>query len=245
MLPKGMLGTPRRTVVVGVAALVLATILLLAYLSHYRSSVSGATSGVAVLRAKAFIPRGTTALTLARKNLFDITVLPKEQVKDGAVTDAAVLHGQVALDDIYPGQQLTAADFGVTATSTALSGSNDLLGASKSVGTMRAMSISLDEAHGVAPQVQTGDRVDVYVQVNGSAGLLFADALVLAAPNQAAAGTSAPTSANYIVRVPTKLASRVAFAAEQGNIWFALRPQRDAKPSANNIVSADNFFQVP
>jgi len=231
--------------VVGVAALVLATILLVAYLSHYRSSVAGATSSVAVLRAKTFIPRGTTALTLARKGLFDITALPKDQVNDGAVTDAAVLHGQVTLDDIYPGQQLTTAEFGVTATSNALSGSNDLLGASKSSGTMRAMSIELDEAHGLAPQVQTGDHVDVYAQVNDTAGLLIENALVLAAPNQTAAGTTAPTSGNYIVRVPTKLASRVAFAAEKGKIWFALRPAKDARPSAKDVVTEANFFRAP
>ena len=53
-----MLGTPRRTVVAGVAALVLATILLLVYLNHYRNSVKSASANVSVLRSKAFIPEG-------------------------------------------------------------------------------------------------------------------------------------------------------------------------------------------
>src|SRR5438094_8716508 len=122
LLPKGMLGTPRRTLVAGIGALVLATILLLLYLSHYRSSVKSANSNVTVLAAKVFIPKGTTALALAKRGLFEVTTIPKDQLKDGAVTDAAVLHGEVALTDIYPGQQPLTTDFGVTATSAGLSG---------------------------------------------------------------------------------------------------------------------------
>src|SRR5215216_2367361 len=155
-----MLGTPRRTMVAGVLALVLATVLLLAYLSHYRSSVKSANANVAVLRAKSFIPKGTTALALARRGLFEVASIPKPQLKDGAVTDAGVLQGQAALTDIYPGQQLTIADFAVTSTSSALSGSPDLLGSKEKTGPWRAISLPLDASHGISPQVQTGDHVD-------------------------------------------------------------------------------------
>jgi Flp pilus assembly protein CpaB len=242
LLPKGMLGTPRRTVVAGVAALVLATILLLVYLSHYRSSVKSASANVSVLRSKAFIPRGTTALSLAKNGLFEYTAVPKEQLKEGAVTDAAVLHGEVALNDIYPAQQLTVADFGTTAVSGALSGSADLLGTEKATGTWRAISISLDASHGIVPQAQTNDRVDIYLNMNGKVGLLMQNVLVLAAPNQVAAGTTAPTSENYILRVPTKEASRVLFAVDNGTLWFALRPQTHAKPAGTAVVSSNDFF---
>jgi Flp pilus assembly protein CpaB len=243
LLPKGMLGTPRRTLVAGIAALVVATILLLAYLSHYRSSVKSENANAAVLRAKVFIPAGTTALALARQGLFEVASLPKAQLKEDAVTDAATLHGEVALSDIYPGQQLTTADFGATATSSALSGSNDLLGTSRSTGTWRAMAIKLDDSHGLEPQTQTGDHVDVYVGLGDTVGLLMPDVLVLAAPNQVAAGTSAPTSANYILRVPTKEAARFAFASDNGKIWFVLRPQKGAKSSGATRITSSNLFQ--
>jgi Flp pilus assembly protein CpaB len=242
LLPKAMLGTPRRTMLAGVVALVLATILLLAYLSHYRSSVKSANANVPVLRANTFIPKGTAALTLAKKNLFEVAAIPKSELKDGAVTDAAVLQGQVTLRDVYPGQQLLVTDFGVTATSSALSGSADLIGEGKSTGTWRALSISLDASHGVVPQVQTGDRVDAYVQMGSVLGLLMENVLVLQAPNQVAAGTTAPTSGNYILRVPTKLTPKFAFAAGNGTIWFALRPQKQAKPAASGFVTSSNFF---
>jgi hypothetical protein len=52
------------------------------------------------------------------------------------------------------------------------------------------------------------------------------DVLILAAPGQVAAGTSAPISTtNYILRVSSKNAARFVRAADNGTIWFALRPQ--------------------
>jgi hypothetical protein len=218
LLPKGrMLGTPRRTVVAGVAALVLATILLFAYLSHYRNSVKSASANVSVLRSKAFIPKGTTALSLAKRGLFEYTAVPKEQLQEGAVTDAAVLQGQVALNDIYPAHQLLITDFGVTATSSALSGSADLLGTGKGTGTWRALSISLDTTHGIVPQAQTGDHVDIYMHTGGEVRLLRQNVLILAAPQQVAAGTTAPVSDNYILRVSTKDAARYAFSLSESS----------------------------
>jgi Flp pilus assembly protein CpaB len=229
-----MLGTPRRAVVAGVVALVLATVLLLVYLNHYRTSVESSNASVAVLVAKSFIPKGTTAVSLAKQGLFEVAAVPKAQLKNGAVTDAAVLHGQVALDDVYPGQQLAITDFGVSATSNALSG--------VLTGTWRAVSIPLDAAHGISPQAQTGDHVDVYAQLGSVMGLLLQNVLVLAAPNQVAAGTAAPTSGNYIFRVPTAYAPRFAFAAENGKIWLALRGQKDVPSIRPAFVTDSNVF---
>jgi pilus assembly protein CpaB len=245
VLPKGMLSTPRRTVIAGVVALVLAAILLLAYLSHYRNSVKSANSNVSVLRAKVFIPKGTTAISLAQKGSFEVAPVPKGELKAGAVTDAAVLQGEVALTDIYPGQQLTVTDFGVTATSTALSGSSDLLGSGRTTGEWRAVSVAgLDAAHGISPQAQTGDHVDVYVQLGGALELLMQNVLILQAPGQVAAGTTAPTSATYILRVPTKLAPKFIFAVQNGTLWFALRPQTGAKPAGRGPVTSSTFFRT-
>lgn len=238
-----MLGTPRRTILAGVAALVLATILLFAYLSHYRSSVKSASANVSVLRSKAFIPKGTTALSLAKQGLFEFTAVPKEQLKEGAITDASVIQGQVALNDIYPAQQLTFADFGVTATSSALSGSAELLGSKEATGTYRALAISLDAVHGLAPQVQTGDHVDMYVHVGDQVGLLKQNVLILQAPAQIAEGTTAPTSGNYILRVSTKDVPRFELAADSAGIWFALRPQAKAKPATSGLVSTSDLFK--
>jgi Flp pilus assembly protein CpaB len=240
LLRKNVLGTPGRTVVAGAAALILATILLLVYLSHYRNSVKNSNAAATVLVGRTFIEKGTTADAIARKNLFEVTPIPKEQLKDGAVTDAAVLHGQVALDDIYPGQQLTVSDFGTSATASRLSAAPELLGRGPKAGTWRALSLSFDTSHGIIPQAQTDDRVDVYQFVNGDMALYMPDVLVLAAPNQAATNTTAPTSENYILRVPSSSVSKFAFLAESGKMWFALRPQSGAKPPKQQIINSGN-----
>jgi Flp pilus assembly protein CpaB len=106
------------------------------------------------------------------------------------------------------------------------------------------MAINLDTTHGISPQAQTSDRVDAYVQMNGVVGLLMQNLLILAAPSQVAAGTTAPTSENYILRVPVKQVPRFAYAAESGKIWFALRPQEQAKPPTSGFITASNFFKA-
>lgn len=241
LMPKGMLGTPRRTVIAGVVALGLAIILLLVYLNHYRSSVKSANANTPVLRAKVFIPAGTAAETMAKKSLFEVAAIPKDQLKDGAVTDAGAIQGQVALTDIYPGQQLVTTDFGTTATSSSLAGSPDLLGSGPTAGTWRAMSVSLNDTRGIIPQVQTGDHVDVYVQTGPTVKLLMANVDVLAAPNQSASGTAstAATSANYILRVPSKLVKTLA--ASSDSLLFALRPATGAKPAGTGFVGQSDY----
>ena len=205
LLPRDMLKTRNGTIAVGVGALVLATILLLVYLSHYRSSVNSSSGPATVLVAKRFIAKGTTSAALAKSGLFQVTAIPKGELKEGAVSDPAVLQGEVAVNDVYPGQQLTIADFGVTTTSGALS--------AELSGSWRAIAISLDATHGIIPQAQTGDRVDIYAQSNGAMGLVVPNVLVLQAPNQTASGVAeAPTSGNYIFRVPTGDAARLAYA---------------------------------
>jgi Flp pilus assembly protein CpaB len=235
LLPKDMLRTRNGTIAVGVGALVLATLLLLVYLRSYRSSVNSSSGPATVLVAKRFIPKGTTSAALAKSGLFQVTAIPKGELKEGAVSDPAVLQGEVAVNDVYPGQQLTIADFGVTTTSGALS--------AELSGSWRAIAISLDATHGIIPQAQTGDRVDVYAQSNGAMGLVVANVLVLQAPNQSASasGAEAPTSGNYIFRVPTGDAARLAYAAQNIPIWLALRPQ-NAAPTRPALVTSSNVI---
>jgi len=213
-------GTPRRTVVAGVAALVVATILLLVYLSHYRSSVKSENANVTVLRATTFITKGTSAESLARNNQYEVASIPRDELSADAVTDARELSGQVTQSNLLAGQQLTAEDFGDAAVSPTLSGSAALRG---NKGAWRAIAINLDDAQGITPQAQTGDHVDVY-DIAATVPLLMRNVLVLAAPNQSAAGTTSQTSTNYILRVPTEAAFRFASAADSGKIWFVLRP---------------------
>jgi Flp pilus assembly protein CpaB len=223
LAPSRLLKTRQGTIAIGVAAAVLAGILLLVYLSHYRSSVKGSSEPVTVLVAKRLIPKGTTGASLANNNLFIVTTIPKGQLKLGAISDPAVLRGTVAAADIYPRQQLTTGDFTTTSVGAL---------ASQLAGAWRAISLpTLDAAHGLAPGVQAGDRVDVYAQLQGVLGLVLPNVLVLVSPTQAVAGSTAPVSGNYVLRVPTSKAAKFAYVGQNGSFWLVLRPASKPRPT--------------
>jgi Flp pilus assembly protein CpaB len=213
---------------------VLAAILLLVYLSHYRSSVNGSSEPQTVLVAKRLIPKGTSGAAFAAKNLFDVTTIPKDQLKLGAISDPAVLQGTISATDIYPRQQLTTADF--TAASVGAL-------AAQLSGNWRAFALpTLDAAHGLSPDIQPGDRVDVYGQLNGTVGLMLSNVLVLASPTQAAAGSTAAVTGNYILRIPTGKAPRFAYMGQNGTFWLVLRPGHGAATTQPAFVTASNTF---
>jgi pilus assembly protein CpaB len=234
LAPSRLLKTRQGTIVVGVAAAVLAAILLLVYLSHYRSSVKGSTEPVTVLVAKSLIPKGTSGLTIAQRNLYVVATIPKGQVNVGAISDPAVLQGTVAATDIYPSRQLTSSNF-TTRSVGAL--------AVQLTGGWRAIGLpALDAARGLSPDIQAGDHVDVYASLQGKLGLLLPNVLVLVSPTQATAGSSAPISGTYIVRVPTSKAAKFAYVGQNGSFWLVLRPANKALPTRPALEPSNNIL---
>jgi hypothetical protein len=64
-----------------------------------------------VLVAKVLIPKGTRGPTIASKSLYAAEVIPCREAAQGAISDPADLAVRVAATDIFPGSQLTSADF--------------------------------------------------------------------------------------------------------------------------------------
>jgi Flp pilus assembly protein CpaB len=211
----------------GVGAAVLAAILLLVYLRSYRDSVRSAAEPASVLVAKRLIPKGTAGSLIAQQGLYQVARIPKEQLKDGAIADPAVVRGRVTSADLYPGQEFTIADFSGEASS-ALS--------AQITGQQRAIAVSLDSAHGLAGPLEAGDHVDAYVNLGGQNGsvlkFLAQDILVLQVP-----GTSRGSS-NVVLRVPASRAADFALASDSGKIWLTLRPQANASvtPRADSSI---------
>ena len=78
------------TLALGIGAALLAAILLVVYLNRYRSSVDAQNAATPVLVAKNLIPRGTSGTIIAKKELFQVASLPKDDLKVGAISDPAV-----------------------------------------------------------------------------------------------------------------------------------------------------------
>lgn len=205
--------TRQGTVLLGVVAAVIAAIALLVYLNHYRNSVNQ--PPVQVLVATHLIQKGTSGDVLAKSTgLYEVAQIPKKQVQTGAITDTSTLTGKVALADINPNAQLTAADFGPAPNSVE----------QQLAPNQRAVVIPLGSPEAVGGQISAGSHVDVWITTDsqGSNGvtrpvakLLFQNMYVLNA------GTN---GGNITLRATPTQAGQIIYASTNAHIWFALRP---------------------
>ena len=218
----------------GVAALMAALVLLL-YLNQYRDSVTAESEPVTVLVAKKLIEKGMPGDIVGVRRLFEPEEAPRSHVIDGAITDPSTLRGRVAASDIYPGQQLTVADFTLT--------TSQAIGATLS-GRQRAISIPLDSARGLIGKTEAGDRVDVFASLEPEGRrevaivkVIVQNALVLDAPRGAAAGVGANQTVNVVLRVNRDEAATMAYAADNGKVWVVLRPRAGTPRSKPGVVT--------
>jgi Flp pilus assembly protein CpaB len=150
------------------------------------------------------------------------------------------LRGSVAKTDILPGQQLTVSDF------TKASGGV----VSELAGIQRAITISIDAAHGMIGQISQGDRVDIYAGFNvnpvDSSGrpsgqqravlkLIMQNipVLIVGTGNRASQVTLKATAYQ---------AEQLAFASDNGRIWLVLRPPTGARASKPNLVTVETLL---
>jgi pilus assembly protein CpaB len=224
------------TIALGVFAALLALLVLLLYLSHYRSSIRSSSAPVPVLVAKRLIPQGTSGDVLGTAGGFEATEVAQDTVKEGAITDPALLKGRVAAADIYPGQQLTALDFSPTAVAP--------LG-SRLRGKQRAVSIPIDAVHGMIGTVVPGDRVDVYANLSGVIKAIMQNVLVLGESGTAGSsglGSSGTSASAITLRVAPASAGRLIFASDNGKVWIVLRPATQGGQVSGNSTTLQKLL---
>ncbi|MFL5953775.1 MAG: Flp pilus assembly protein CpaB [Gaiellaceae bacterium] len=216
--------------VLGTAAAILAGLLLLLYLNHYRNSVNANAKDAPVLVAKSLIPRGTPGALIAQKGLFTTQALAHSAVKAGAIVDPAYLSGRVTTSDIYPGQQLTVADISVGVT--------DAL-PSQISGRQRAFALSVDGARGLVGFVNNGDHVDIYYETAAAGttdlALLAANVTILRAPAK-----DQPT----VIGADAVLAQKLALAVDTGTLWFLLRPAAQAHEAPKKLLTSQQLLSL-
>jgi Flp pilus assembly protein CpaB len=231
------------TIAIGLVAAALAAAVFVLYLHRYRASLTAASEPMTVLVAKGLIERGTPGTVIATQDLFQVTTTPRGELKDGAITDPDLLRGRVAADDIYPGAQLTTAQFTAGATDTV---------SARVVQYERGIAVPVDEAHGMIGKVQEGDHVDVIAGfiIDGDDGkqhpvtrLLVQDVLVLEAPAESKAGFAAGTQKQSLVlRLTDEESTQTAFASEYGKIWIIVRPRSGAEQSLPSLVTLERLL---
>jgi Flp pilus assembly protein CpaB len=239
---KGPLSTKGGSIAAAILAAALAATVIVIFLQQYRSSVNNDGVPTAVIVADQLIEQGASGDSIGAQKLFRSTKVPRDQLKPHAVTDAAALRGKVAVADILPGQQLTSADFKPAGRGVV----------TKLAADQRAITISLDTAHGLIGTIAAGDHVDVLsgFLVDNATGrqapvlrTLMQDVLVLSVPKSAGGGIGAATQTKDVtLRVSYRQAPKIAFAADNGKLWLALRPQNGNTVDAQTLVTLQSLL---
>ena len=82
--------------------------------------------------------------------------------------------------------------------------------------------------------MRVGDLVDVYIGTAGVVKLFRPQVKVLAVPT-----VPGPNgSGNLIVRIDSKDASNWAYASQNDQLWFVIRPVAAAKPTKRSTANA-------
>ena len=243
---RSMLSTRQGTITLAVISAIVAAAILIFAMQRYRSSVDAKGKPETVLVANGVIQKGTSGDAIAAQRLFSPTRIIAKQASAGAIADAALLRGKVAAATIYPGEQLTAADFTVGGGLAAQLAPNQ-----------RAVTVPFDASHGLIGQAGPGDHVDVYAgwyansnggsaSHNGLLRLLIPDVLVLAEAQGSSGGVGGGhggQGANITLEVDDSQAGELAFASDQGNLWLTLRPGNGSAPppavvTVNSILAS-------
>lgn len=215
-------------IAVGAAAVVLAAILLIVYLDRYRSRVSGESAPTPVLVANRLIQAGTPGTVVAEQGFYAQTTLPQKEVEVGAIADPQYLTGRATATAVFPGQQLTAADFAASPSTTVKS---------QIIKSQRALSVAIDNVHGSLSQLAAGDSIDIYVGITGTVKLFRPNIKVLAIPTA--------EGGNLMLRVESKDAAAFAYAADNSQLWFVLRPVVGATKTVFSQASASTVLSRP
>ncbi len=236
----GPLSSKNGSIAAAAVAAAIAGLLIVFFLQQYRQSVNDEGIPTPVLVAEQLIEQGASGDTVGAQGRFESIKVPRDQLKPGAVTDAAALRGKIAVADILPGQQLTAADFKLAGRGIV----------TKLAADERAIAIPLDSAHGLGGKLAAGDHVDVlsgFVLDDSTQrqrpilSMLMQNVLVLDAPVKAEGGGpgagGGEGNAEVTLRVSAAAAPKLAFAADNGKLWLVLRPQNGEKVDRPTLVS--------
>ena len=229
-----LLTTRRGTIILGIVAAVLAAIVLLVYLNQVRNNANNKIQTVSVLVAKSLIQKGTPGNVVGTTGLYEITKLPEKQVKTGAFVDPGTLTGKVAAHPIYPGQQITSADF-VAANAAALT--------QNLAADQRAIVVPLDTPGEVGGQIAAGDHVDVWVAFNGQSANGISRPLVREALQDVyVMGTN---GTNVTLRATPKIAGELIYASQNAKIWLVLRPAVGSKTTRPPVITSNDLLGLP
>jgi Flp pilus assembly protein CpaB len=231
-----VLATRRGTVLLGIGVAALAAIVLLVYLNQYRNSVESNTQPISVLVAKSVIQKGTPGSVIGTSGLYEVASIPKKQVKAAVFVDPKTLTGKYAVADIYPGQQLTAADFSESASNSL---TQDL------AKNQRAVVVALDSPALVGGQIASGDHVDVWVAFNAQGANGVSRPVVHQVFQNMHVMNAASDGGNVTLRATPRQAGELIYASQNAKLWLVLRPAVGSTTAKPPTITANDLLGLP
>jgi Flp pilus assembly protein CpaB len=220
----------RRTLIAA-AAIVLAAaagLLVYFYVSAADKRAEDRVDLVQAFVAKGDIPKGTSGERAVADGLIEADEVLRGSVPPSAVTDSSLLDGKVAASTISARQFITEDSFVAPAE-----GGGGSLAAAIGGRDRVAVTISVDAERGVANQIAPGDKVDILVVNEGSAGYILRDVKVLAVGQETAASAAgadgqpsdtAAKSGLITFELSPDDAAQVVSANRSGTLYLTLKP---------------------
>ena len=205
-------------IAVGIIVAVIAAILLIVYITRYKSSVDSTAAAVPVLVAKNLIPKGTPGTVVATKQLYQNTSVPEDKVQAGAISDPNALNGRTRDRRHLPrlaahAQQLHGRGLGGAERAARRQGARDHDDDRSGQGQPRECRKRRQGRHLHAAHTRRADRDP-------------------ALPRQRHRPPGARRlGGNVVLKVGTRDASNMLFAANQTTLYFVVRPASGAAPT--------------
>ena len=166
--------------------------------------------------------------------------VPAAAVQPDTLSSVATLHGDVVLQPIYAGEQVTSRRFGPSGTDGA---SSELSGG------MRIMSVPGDANQLLDGTLHAGDHVDVVASLKAGeqqtpyTKVILHDILVLDAPTASVSTTtSGESQMAATIELTDAQAQALYFAMENGSWSFVLRPVSNAITTTLPLTSVSTLL---
>lgn len=245
----------RRIIAASVAILValISGVLLLSYVTSADQRAMAGMRTEKVLVVTAPVPKGTAGDQLGES--VRLRELPAKAIVPGALTSTSGLKGKLSTSELQVGEQLLASRFAAPVAAKA-----EITSVPKG---FSEVSVLLDPERAVGSNLSPGDRVGVFVSLDGdnkgATHLTLNQVLVTrvqgVTAKQAAQSTDSSSdqggnssqpvpdgSLMVTLAVSANDAEQVVFAAEYGHIWLSLENKNSAN-SGTRLVTGKNAQQ--
>ena len=242
----------RRRALLVVAAIIaaLGTLLVVIYVKGADNRAQDEFKAVKVLTVKKQINVGETVAAAQAAGKIEVSSVSEGSRLPGALDSLAPIEGQIAQTNLYPGEQVISSKFATSVAST-----NALTIPKGDI----AISVNLTDTARVAGFVNPGDKVAIFLNASGGAGLgsftrvLLSDIEVIAVGTTTVVSTTTtdPSGAQTTEQLPRTLftlgvsqtnAQKILFAVGNGELAFGLLND-DSKINPDSGANTSNLFK--